>query len=75
MTASTLRMRLEAIEKRRRASRVVVFINHHLVQPADGRPYRKTGESVADCLARYHITRGSRLCIFLNLMGTDSVGP
>lgn len=68
MAASSLRKRLDAIEKRRLVGRAYIFINHHAEQPADGKPYRKTGESTDDCKARYGIKSG--ICIFFDMTGT-----
>lgn len=67
MNIRDLSKRLDAVETRNLIGRTFIFINHHAEQPADGLPYRRTGEPTTDCQARYGIQSG--ICIFLDLTG------
>lgn len=69
MSAISLRKRLDAVEKRRRAAGVFLLVDDHGEPPTDGRPYRLPGESDEACLARYGIDPTRQLCIFLNMTG------
>lgn len=69
LRASSLRKRLDAVEKRRRDTSVFVLIDDHGNPPTDGRRCRLPGESDEACLARYGIDPTRQLCIFLDLTG------
>ena len=68
-TTLNLRKRLDAIEKRSRSRQLPVFINQHPEQPDDGRPSRKTGETIAECQERYHDRSRKQIFVFLDLAG------
>lgn len=63
MTVRSLSRRLDEVEKRRNSARLLVFINQHPEQPPDGKLYRKTGETIAECLAQLHRVHETGLCV------------
>lgn len=70
MSVSALRKRLDAVEKRRINADAFILVQRDSKQePEDGVPYRKAGESIEACLARYGIDPRRQYCILLNLTG------
>ena len=59
MTTSSILKRLDALDQRQLDAeppeKAFIVMGEHDEQPANGEPYRKTGESEAACLARYGI--------------------
>lgn len=69
-SVSARRKRLDAVDKRRINADAVILAQRGLKHESDdGGPYRKAGESIDACLARYGIDPRRQCCILFNLTG------
>jgi len=68
MTLNSIRKRLDALEKRRTNLGTFVLLLHS-GPVAEGEHYRKPGESIDECLARYGVDPKRRNCMILDMTG------